>query len=229
MHWHFDVCLQTTIVIKYLEKQHDCEIGTTVVKLWQKKTESSFHHERINRMWHMQTSHTDPSDRCKTCALTCSSDLVFVFTQRCLKSSASLFESYITEMSCTHLSAEEWMIIQLFSLLILKWILLLSVLSLSFTLWFSLVLCMSFPSSPVLLSNRDTHAHTEQTASPTCATAICRLPAEPGDLMKEKEEDFKKSAFYHMYSSWHVETYICIKSQRKMSISRCTWVLNSKY
>ncbi len=124
--------------------------------------------KRINRMWHTQTSHTDPSDRCKMCI-----NLLFwpgfCVHPEMLKSSASLFESYITEMSCTHLSAEEWMIIQLFSLLILKWILLLSVLSLSFTLWFSLVLCMSFPYSPVLLSNRDTHAHTEQTASPTCA------------------------------------------------------------
>lgn len=103
-HWHFDVCLQTTLVIKYLEKQHDSEIGTTVVKLWLKNRKAHSIMKRINRMWHTQTSHTDPSDKDARpvhwpALLTC-----FCVRPEMLKSSASLFESHITEMSCTHLS-----------------------------------------------------------------------------------------------------------------------------
>lgn len=161
--------------------------------------------------------HRPLRQRCKTCALTCSPDL-FLRSPRDVK--VICFSIWITHNKDVMHSP------QLFSLLILRWILLLSVFSLSLTLWFSPVLCMSFPYTPVLLSNRDTHTQNKQQVR-RVLTAICRLPAEPGDLMKEKDE-FKKSAFYHKYSSWP-DTYIFIKSQRKMSISRCTWALTSKH
>ncbi len=162
-HLHFDVCLQTTLVIKYLEKQHDNEIGTTVVKLWLKnrKAKQKFHHEKNQQdVAYANEPHRPLRQRCKTCALTCSFDL-FLRSPRDVK--VICFSIWITHNKDVMHSP------QLFSLLILRWILLLSVFSLSLTLWFSPVLCMSFPYTPVLLSNRDTHAHTEQTASLTCA------------------------------------------------------------
>lgn len=121
-------------------------------------------------------------------ALTLYPDLILRLPEM-LRSSASLLESQIAEMSSTYLSGEEWMIIQLLFLLILRWILLLSVISLSLTLRFSLVLYMRL-SAPPSFFQTDTHTQNRTEKKQQVwrvLTAKWRLPAKPDDLMKEKE------------------------------------------
>lgn len=105
----FDTYLQTTVVIKYLEKQHDSVIRNTsgaLVFLVKKKKINSFHHKKDQQDDVRKLLTADTTARKQRCIDLMSLDLVLRLSEM-LRSTASLLESHIAEMSSTYLSGEE--------------------------------------------------------------------------------------------------------------------------
>lgn len=185
--------------------------------------------KRINRTWHMQTSHTDPSDRCKTCALTCSSDL-FLRSPRDVK--VICFSIWITHNRdvmhsplCRRMndhSAVLFVNSEMDPSAFCPLSFLHSLILFSLVYELSILPCPSFKP-------RHTRTHRTNSKSDVCwlQYADCLLKREI--WWKKKKMNLKSLPSIICIHFGHVDTYIFIKSQRKMSISRCTWALNSKY